>query len=445
MIKSQIPAFDELIAGRYRLRQLLGQGGMGLVYQADDIIGGSGGAREVALKVLLPEVAARPDAAKRFEREAKVAAAFQHPNAVRIFDFGADQGRLYIAMERLRGETLHDRLQQTAPLEIAEAVRLGLQIADVLAAAHDAGLVHRDIKPANFFLDDSGPSERVVMLDFGLAFLQNPGTNPGDSVLGRFTKEGHAGGTPLYMSPEQACGADPGPPSDVYAFGCVFYELLIGRPPFTSTGIGRLLSEHLYAVPPDLRALRSQIPAPLADLTRRMLQKRPSERPNPLDIQAQLNDILDSFTGATGRASEAAIAPSRSRTDRMIAAPVPIPADTQPDVDAVRVALVGHLAEEIIVGLQVNGIDVSPGTDQAALDSADVIFAGGLSIADIKALVVPKGPERPDRIVIADADALDEVNELIKLGVNMVVLRPIQVDNMATKIRRALRKRRRRR
>ncbi|GAB4513198.1 MAG: hypothetical protein Tsb0020_31390 [Haliangiales bacterium] len=442
MIKSEIPAFDELIAGRYRLRKLLGQGGMGLVYQADDIIGGDGGdggAREVALKVLLPEVAARPDAAKRFEREAKVAAAFQHPNAVRIFDFGADQGRLYIAMERLRGETLHDRLQQTAPLAIAEAVRLGLQIADVLAAAHDAGLVHRDIKPANFFLDDSGPSERVVMLDFGLAFLQNPGTNPGDSVLGRFTKEGHAGGTPLYMSPEQACGADPGPPSDVYAFGCVFYELLIGRPPFTSTGIGRLLSEHLYAVPPELRALRSQIPASLADLTRRMLQKRPSERPNPLDIQAQLNDILDSFTGATGRADEAAIAPSRSRTDRMIATPAPAPDDTQPDVDAVRVALVGHLAEEVVVGLQVNGIDVKPGADPAALDSADVIFAGGLSSADLKALITP------ERIVIADASALDEVNELIKLGVNMVVLRPIQVDNMATKIRRALRKRRRRR
>jgi serine/threonine-protein kinase len=428
LIESMIPFLGETIAERYRLDRTLGQGGMGLVYQARDLFL----ERDVALKVLLPEVAARPDAHKRFEREAKVAAAFEHPHAVRIFDFGKAGGRLYLAMELLRGETLQARLTRKGPLAMDEIARLGSQMAEVLAAAHDAGLVHRDIKPANFFIEAVDGVERVVILDFGLAFLQNPGTEPGASVLGRLTKEGHAGGTPAYMSPEQACGVDPGPSSDVYAVGCVLFEMVAGRPPFISGGVGKVLSEHLYAPPPDLRELRADTPAPLVELVTRMMQKRPSERPGPADIRAQLAAMLD--PAGEGSTRDLGYLPSRS--ERMVTTPMDA-ADARPaSAGSMIMAVDGELDPELRLALQAN--DIAVVDLDAQRDGADVVFAPHGDVERLRALI---GSGRP---VIAATDSMDGIAALLRIGVTDVVLRPIRADDLARKLKRALRRQRRR-
>ena len=440
MIESLIPLLGETVAGRYRLDRTLGQGGMGLVYQAHDLQG----QRDVALKVLLPEVAARPDAHKRFEREAKVAAAFQHPNVVRILDYGKDGARLYLAMEMLRGETLQARLARKGFLGYDEVARLGVQIAGVLEAAHEAGLVHRDLKPANLFIEtrpgDEGGGERVIMLDFGLAFLQNPGTEPGDSVMGRLTKDGHAGGTPAYMSPEQACGVDPGPSSDVYAFGCVLFEMVAGRPPFISDGMGKVLSEHIYATPPNLRRARADTPASLAELVVRMMQKQPGDRPRPAEIRRRLAALGTEHGDERDRTRDTASL--NSRADRMVTMPVS-PAQPAPaDADSVCMALDGELDDELRMALQANGITVvAPLSDAASarsLDRADIVFAAHGRPERLRELVAHGRP------VIATTDNLDALTALLRIGVADVVLHPIRADDLARKIKRTLRRHRRR-
>jgi serine/threonine protein kinase len=464
VIESLIPLVGDMVAGRYRLDRTIGQGGMGLVFQARDLQL----ERDVALKILLPEVAARPDAHKRFEREAKVAAAFQHPNAVRILGYGKDGVRLYLAMEMLRGETLQARLSRKGFLGYDEVARLGVQIAGVLEAAHQAGLVHRDLKPANLFIE-TGPraeggedtGERVIMLDFGLAFLQNPGTAPGDSVMGRLTKEGHAGGTPAYMSPEQACGVDPGPPSDVYAFGCVLFEMVAGRPPFISDGVGKVLSEHIYATPPNLQKRRADVPASLAELVVRMMQKQPSDRLPPAEIRRRLAALALPGGGSEdtgdGR-THPHLAPLVSRSDRMVTMPVS-PAQPSPgDSDSVRLALDGALEDELRVALQANGIavidlpseDAGEGHDVRAdvraddrvdvrvVRDADVVFADHARPERLRALIEHGRP------VIATAGSMDALGALLRIGVADVVLQPIRADDLARKIKRTLRRHRRR-
>src|SRR5262245_40101556 len=214
----------ELVAGQifggYLIAELVGWGGMGLVYRAEQRILG----RTVALKVIRPEIAESGDYRARFLREARFAAAVDHPHVVSVFDAGEQDGRLYLAMQWvavLDLGTLIDREQRLGP---ERAVFLGVQLAQALQAVHDAGLVHRDVKPSNVLVRDIGGRDHAYLTDFGIA--KAPAAQ--DSL----TRTGWMIGTPAYLSPEQIRGQQPGPRSDLYALGCVVFEALTGQRPF---------------------------------------------------------------------------------------------------------------------------------------------------------------------------------------------------------------------
>ena len=206
--------------GGYHIVELVGSGGMGLVYRAEQRILG----RTVALKVIRPEIAESGDYRARFLREARFAAAVDHPHVVSVFDAGEQEGRLYLAMQWVDGldlGTLLDREQRLAP---ERAVLIGVQLAQALQAVHDAGLVHRDVKPSNVLVRAIGGHDYAYLTDFGIA--KAPAAQ--DSL----TRTGWVIGTPGYLSPEQIRGQQPGPRSDLYALGCTIFEALTGQRPF---------------------------------------------------------------------------------------------------------------------------------------------------------------------------------------------------------------------
>ena len=260
-----------VIAGRFKLGSELGAGGMGTVYRAEHLTLN----RQVAVKVLHAHVATAPGAAERFQREARVLAQLNHPNAVHVYDFGSENGTLYIAMELLKGISL-DELIMTTPggLDLPRAAHICGQALDVLHVSHAMGVVHRDIKPANLFVEDPGATDRVKVVDFGLALVAE---EPGKS---RLTEMGMVHGTPEYMAPEQCLGQALDGRADIYAMGCVLWEMLVGAPPF---GIGQavqIMTSHVYKPLPSLReaAPEASITPAVEEVVRRALAKRQEDR-----------------------------------------------------------------------------------------------------------------------------------------------------------------------
>jgi serine/threonine protein kinase len=251
--------------GPYRVLELLGRGGMGVVFRAEDVTL----ARPVALKVLAPAHGASTEARARFLREAQAAAALQHDHVVTIFQVGEDRGVLYLAMQLLEGETLDARLRREPRLPLATVLRLGREIADGLAAAHARHLIHRDIKPSNIWLE--ARRDRVKLLDFGLARAL------GDDA--QLTKSGAVMGTPAYMSPEQARGQVLGTRSDLFSLGCVLYQMVTERLPFRGADTLATLSALALETPPPVAGLNPAAPAALAELIDRLLAKDPMDRP----------------------------------------------------------------------------------------------------------------------------------------------------------------------
>ncbi|MBA3501591.1 MAG: serine/threonine protein kinase, partial [Deltaproteobacteria bacterium] len=259
--------------GQYRIERPLGSGGMGVVYIAMDMRLG----RRAAIKQLLPALSSDHDIVERFFNEAKAAASINHPSIVEIYDVGwHSDGSAFFAMKLLEGESIARRMRTVRqfPLEIASTI--ARQVATALGAAHARGIVHRDLKPDNVMLvrdDEVVIGERAIVLDFGIAKLF--GENPAVSK----TRTGVFMGTPAYMSPEQCRGAaDVDQRTDVYALGCIVFEMLAGRPPFIAQGGGEIVGMHQFVAPPDVRSLRSDVPEPLAALIARSLAKNPAER-----------------------------------------------------------------------------------------------------------------------------------------------------------------------
>ena len=251
--------------GPYRVLKELGRGGMGAVYRAID----TRLDRTVALKVLLPALAADPAARERFLREAKAAAKLSHDNVVTVYEADERDGVPYIAMQLLQGYPLDQYLKTKGAPPLAHVVRIGIEAARGLAAAHALGLVHRDIKPANLWLES--PNGRVKVLDFGLA--KPVGT---DAEL---TKSGAVVGTPAFMSPEQARGLKVDHRTDIFSLGAVLYRVLAGRNPFAGANMMAVLMALGTEDPMPLRELNAEVPAALAELIHRMLAKKPEDRP----------------------------------------------------------------------------------------------------------------------------------------------------------------------
>ncbi len=332
--------------GPYRVLKILGAGGMGVVFQGHDPVL----LRTVAIKAMLPSVAAKPANRERFLREARTAAAIENDHIVPIYQVGEERGIAYLVMRLLQGETLEARMRRERPLPLAEALRIAREIAEGLAAAHERGLIHRDIKPANVWLE--APRGRVKILDFGLA---RPAAE--DSGL---TQAGVIMGTPAYMSPEQARGKPVDHRGDLFSLGCVLYQMTTGCLPFQGTDtLSRLLS--LAADEPrPIRDLNAAVPAELAALATQLLAKNPNHR---FPTARGVVEAIEIVEAGQGFATRPAASPSGNVLDLGDASvgfedenADTLPAQEEAEADAVAADWVDELADGALAHYQIEAL-----------------------------------------------------------------------------------------
>jgi serine/threonine-protein kinase len=285
------PLVGRVIQERYLVEELIGTGGMGSVYRGrHQVIN-----RKVALKFLASKHARDENSRQRFLREARAVNRVQHEHIIDVSDFGeTDDGLVYIVMEFLSGRTLAEDIAQ-GRMPLARCCHIGLQLAFALGHAHELGVVHRDIKPPNVFLIRKGSeNDFVKLLDFGLARA------PDDVVL---TKSNLLFGTPEYMAPEQASNSPVGAKADLYAFGCVLFEMITGRLPFEGAPTG-LIYKHVYEPPPRPKQLRPEVPAALEALVLKLLSKAPERRPgSAYEVADELRTIRQGLPQNAGQVS----------------------------------------------------------------------------------------------------------------------------------------------
>ena len=290
----------QALADRYRIERELGQGGMATVYLAEDLKHG----RKVALKVLKPELAA-VIGAERFLREIKTIASLQHPHILGLIDSGEIDGTAFFVMPFVDGESLRDRLQREKQLPIADAVRLASEVASALDYAHRRGVIHRDIKPENILLHDG----QALVADFGIALAMSSAGGT------RMTETGMSLGTPTYMSPEQAMGErEITAKSDVYALGCVLYEMLVGEPPFTGPTAQAIVAKVMTDEPRPPIQLRKTVPPAVQQVALTALAKLPADR---FATAAAVVDALANARFNTSGITAAIAAPSRAGRRRV--------------------------------------------------------------------------------------------------------------------------------
>ena len=288
----------ELIDGRYELRELLGVGGMGIVYLArrvdDDSV--------VALKMLRPELLSDPTLSARLRREAEAVRRVQHPNVVRLLDAGEVEGLgPYLAFEHLDGQSLTDRLSTMTRLSLDEALDVADQVLAALEAAHAVGVIHRDLKPDNVFLMDDEAGSRVKVLDFGISRLL---ADAADRAPGRLTRTGTVLGTPIYMAPEQALGEPTQDERvDVYSAGVMLYEMLSGAVPHDGENYGQILAHVLNAFPIPLDLRVPTLDETLVDIVHRAIDR---DAANRFASAAEMRDAISSWRRGGHRAHSTA-------------------------------------------------------------------------------------------------------------------------------------------
>jgi len=312
------------IDGKYLIKRLIGEGGMGLVYEAEHVEIG----RRVAVKVLHAMYTRQTEVVARFRSEARAATRIGHPHIIDVFDSGTTvEGAVYFVMEYLEGRDLSQLVEATGPLPAQRAIAIAREICQALMAAHKAGILHRDLKPENVFLiERDGKHDFVKVLDFGIAKTMEAVTDR----VGRLTNPGVAMGTPEYMAPEQAAGLQIDARADVYAIGAILYEMLSGRPPHEGAHIMEVLTRKATVAPTPLSVLRPDVPRDLESLVMRTLAISPELRPQSM---LSMSQELGKLSGATPTQEQPLVI-----TDR-------VPRNKTPYVAA------GLLATAVVVGV----------------------------------------------------------------------------------------------
>lgn len=295
----------------YEIQEQLGAGGMGVVYRAFDIRL----KRNVAIKLLSGEDIHDPDRRARFLREAQSASTLSHPNILTVFETGSEGEHDYIATELIEGESLYTRLKR-GRLPREEAYRIAYEVADAISTAHKAGIIHRDLKPGNIMI--RAADDRTKLLDFGLArSLESTPRDPASADLtatAPLTVPGQVLGTPSYMSPEQAMGWRADARSDIFAFGCILYEMLTGERPFRGESNTEVLVEVVANRPPKLDELKKDLPPDIAKLIESCLQKKPEARPQ--SMVEVMNDLRPHYLQATFSTAGLTLAPPVRKPSR---------------------------------------------------------------------------------------------------------------------------------
>ena len=403
----------EVVAERFEVERLAGQGGMGTVYRAlDRTTKGS-----VALKIV-----EGAHANARFAREAQVLAVLDHPSIVRYVAHGPlPQGRMYLAMEWLEGLPLDARLDDGAPFSLVEALAIGRTLAGALGAAHALGVVHRDVKPSNVLLR-GGEASRAVLLDFGIARASK--------ATVAMTKTGAVIGTPAYMAPEQARG-DKGVDAraDVFSLGCVLFECLCGRPAFVGEHVVAVLAKILLEPAPRLSSLRPDLPRALDDLVARMLAKDPGDRPANGDAVARALEVLDVASTSRGEPSLVPRSVAIGSTERrfatvLLASPPAQKAIEHADTED---ALVGVTQEAVVFDVgSTQGVTITP-------------LANGMFVG---AVVAEEGArdaaERVARCALVLAERAPDVTSAIASGRAIVVADQVPVGDVIDRAARLL-------
>ncbi|MCB9789060.1 MAG: serine/threonine protein kinase [Deltaproteobacteria bacterium] len=286
------PFVGRVFKDAYRVESKLGEGGFGAVYTAVQLAV----ERPVAIKVLRPDRLAHDEEVRamltrRFQREAVATSRLMHPNTVRLIDFGeSSDGVLFLVLELLHGDDLAAIIARDAPMPPARVARIGQQVCRSLSEAHGLGIIHRDLKPSNVFVQDfDGASDFVKVMDFGIARVVSA-----DASQSQLTRTGTVQGTPRYMAPEQAMAQPTGPPSDLYALGCILYEMLTGAPVFDAETLLAISLAHVQTPPPHLEL--PGMPEPLVEawdaVLQLLLQKQPHDRPQTgAEVVALLRDL----------------------------------------------------------------------------------------------------------------------------------------------------------
>ncbi|HYS07566.1 MAG TPA: protein kinase [Myxococcales bacterium] len=338
------PRIGQVVAGRFRIEELIGQGGMGKVYRARQL----GLDRAVCLKMLKPSVLEDPTVVGRFEREAMAASRLNHPNSIQVLDFGRNDadGALYLAMEYVQGKDLRAVLRDEWPVPEKRLCHIMAQVLAALGEAHAHNVIHRDLKPENIMVEQRrNQPDFVRVLDFGIARIL-------DSDLPRLTRNDVVCGTPQYMAPEQATGGQLDARCDLYAVGIIFYQLVTGQVPFDGPSSMDVLTRQVHEppMPPRKRQPKAVISPPLESLILRVLSKNPAQRPQTAEEFRQLVLAIADPASVPPRAQPI---PARATPPR----PAPVRQDAPRERPAVRtrrvrpLALAAGAAAVIVAGL----------------------------------------------------------------------------------------------
>jgi serine/threonine-protein kinase len=440
----------QVLAGKYELVRLLGAGGMGSVWKATHLSLGV----TVAVKTMHPHVAMQEEYVRRFRREAHAASLLNHPNVVRVLDFGEQGLLLYLVMEYLDGHSLGawlDRLDTPPPL--AEVGRVVGMLLDAFAVAHAYGIVHRDLKPDNVFLADVGDERLVKVLDFGLAHVDDA-RDAGPTL----TQRDAVAGTPDYMSPEQCRSLVVGPSADLYSLGCLLTTLLQLRPPFAGGASIDTMAKHMFAKPPPLKRPEGSEPVPplLEKLRLDLLAKVPERRPS--DAAETKKRLLEALSeeatlarlptrkGEVASGERAARAPAWSPAPATATASVPALENKTigvlrlpPPVEAVGI---DSSCETALAAHHIELVTVSSAAEIAATKLSLVVLDVGTSIPEGRAALeeILRAAKATKVIVCAGRIGADQLNELVAAGAADVARYPITPDGLARKIERVLRR-----